>query len=114
MKRLKLGLAVVSMVVSATVAVVLWPNVREALAVLRAQDDPAALADLRLNSALRNSPLLLHDNVRAALESGDADLAGSFAELARDNNIELGDELSKQVSEGPQAIRNRSGNTIRR
>jgi hypothetical protein len=99
MKRLKLGLAVVSMVVSATVTAALWPNARDALAVLKAQDDPAGLADLRLNSALRNSPLLLHDNVKAALESGDADLAGSFAELARDNNVELGDELSKQVSE---------------
>ncbi len=58
MKRAKLALAVVSMVVSAAVTAALWPNARDALAVLQVQDDPAALADLRLNSALRNSPLL--------------------------------------------------------
>jgi hypothetical protein len=98
MKRAKLGFAAVCMVASAAVTIALWPNARDALAVLAAQDDPARLADLRLNSALRNSPLLLHDNIKAALDAGDADLAGSFAELARDGTVELGDELSKQVS----------------
>lgn len=99
MKRAKLVLAVVSMVASAAVAAALWPNARDALAVLAAQDDPAALSDLQLNSALRNSPLLVHDNIKAALDAGDADLAGSLVELARDRNIALGDELSKRVSE---------------
>ena len=51
-----------------------------------AYDDPAALADLRLASALRNSPLLIQENIKAALDAGDADLAGSFAELARDKD----------------------------
>jgi hypothetical protein len=99
MKRAKLGFAVVGMVASAAVAATLWPNARDALAVLAVQNDPAALADLKLNSALRNNPRLVHDNLNAALESGDADLAGSFAELARDNDIVLDDELSKRASE---------------
>jgi len=99
MKRAKLVLAVVSMAVSAAVTAALWPNARDALAVLAAQDDPAALADVRLNSALRNSPLLIHDNISAALDAGDADLAGSFAELARDKDIALDGDLSKRVND---------------
>src|SRR5437870_1877135 len=77
MKRAKLGLAVAGMVVSATVAATLWPNARDAWAVLAAQDDPAELSSLQVNSALRNDPGLIHDNIEAALAAGDADLAGS-------------------------------------
>src|SRR5436190_8977466 len=99
MKRAKLVLAVVCMAVSAAVTAAQWPNARDALAVLAAQDDPAALADIRLNSALRNSPLLIHDNISAALDAGDADLAGSFAELARDKDIALDGDLSKRVND---------------
>src|SRR5215218_5464250 len=99
MKRAKLGLAVVSMALSAAVTIALWPNARDALTVLAVQDDPAALADLRLNSALRSSPLLIHENITAALDAGDADLADSFAELARDKNIALDGDLSKRVDD---------------
>jgi hypothetical protein len=99
MGRAKLGLAVVSIVVSAAVTAVLWPNARDALAVLSVQDDPAALADLQLNSALRNNPALMSDNIETALAAGDADLAGSFAELARDKDVTLSDDLSKRVGD---------------
>jgi hypothetical protein len=99
MKRAKLGLAVACMAVSAAMAAALWPNARNAWAVLAAQDDPAELSSLQVNSALRNNQSLIHDNIEAALAAGDADLAGSFAELARDNNVALGDELSKRVSD---------------
>jgi hypothetical protein len=99
MGRAKLGLAVVSMVVSAAVAAMLWPNARDALAVLAVQDDPAGLADLRLNSVLRNNPSLVQDNIETALAAGDADLAGSFASLAQDNDVAIGDDLSKRVDE---------------
>jgi hypothetical protein len=87
------------MAVSTAVMAALWPNARDAFAVLAAQDDPAELADLHLNSALRNNPRLVSDNIETALASGDADLAGSFAELARDRNIALSDEVSKRVNE---------------
>src|SRR5437879_10852607 len=94
MKRAKLGLAVACMALSAATAAALWPNARDAWAVLAAQNDPAELSSLQVNSALRNDQNLIHDNIEAALASGDADLAGSFAELARDNNIVLNDDLS--------------------
>ena len=104
MKRAKpnlarLSLAVAGMAVSAAMAAALWPHASDAWAVLAAQDDPAELSSLQVNSALRNNRNLVHDNIEAALASGDADLAGSFAELARDNNVPLSDELSKRVSD---------------
>src|SRR5436190_23506050 len=99
MKRAKLGLAVACMALSAAMAAALWPNARDAWSVLAAQDDPAQLSSLQVNSALRSDPGLIHDNIEAALASGDADLAGSFAELARDNKVGLSDELSRRVSD---------------
>ena len=57
------------MVVSAGVAATLWPNAREAWAVLAAQNDPAELSSLQLNSALRNNPGLIRDNIEALLHS---------------------------------------------
>jgi hypothetical protein len=56
---------------------VLWPHARNAGAILAAQDDPAALADVRLNSALRNNRAVIAENNEAALAASDADLAGS-------------------------------------
>jgi hypothetical protein len=104
MKRAKpnparLSLAVAGVAVSAVMAAALWPHASDAWAVLAAQDDPAELSSLQVSSALRNSPGLIHDNIEAALAAGDADLAGSFAELARDNNVTLSEELSKRVSD---------------
>jgi hypothetical protein len=104
MKRAKpnlarLSLAVAGMAVSAVMAAALWPHASDAWAVLAAQDDPAELSSLQVSSALRSKPELIRDNIEAALAAGDADLAGSFAELARDNNVTLSDELSKRVSD---------------
>jgi hypothetical protein len=99
MKQVKLSLAVVGMAASIAVGAALWPHARDAGAILAAQDDPSQLADLRLNSALRNSPALVAENIEAALAAGDADLAGSFVELARDRNIAVSDELSRRVSD---------------
>src|SRR5262245_34871727 len=112
-KRAKLGVAVTSMVVCAAVAATLWPHAREAWAVLAAQDDPAELSSLQVNSALRNNPDLIRDNIEAALAAGDADLAGSFAELARDRNVALGEDLSKRVGDAA-AEDNSSGQLAKR
>ena len=76
-----------------------WPHARDAYAVLAAQDDPAELSAARLASALRDNPGLIRKNIEAALAAGDADLAGSFAELARENNVALDDGLSKRVDD---------------
>ena len=92
-----MGMAVAGMAVCAVACLLLWPHAREAGAILAAQDDPSDLADLQLNSTLRDNPGIVADNIEAALASGDADLAASFAELARDKNIPLSEELSQRV-----------------
>src|SRR5882757_3724308 len=98
MRRLRIGLALAGMAVCLT-ALALAPHARDAFAVLSAQDDPADLADLQVNSAMRNNPALVSDQIEAALTQGDADLAASFVELARERNIAVNDELSKRVSD---------------
>jgi hypothetical protein len=77
----------------------LWPRARDAAAVLAAQDDPAVLSDLQLNSVLRNNSAAIADNIEAALAAGDADLAGSFVELAGEKDIALTDDLTRRVSD---------------
>src|ERR1700755_2743785 len=77
----------------------LGPHAREAGRTLAAQDDPAALSDLQINSAMRNNPALVANNVDAALKSGDADLADSFVQLARDNDVAVDDDTSRRVSD---------------
>src|SRR6202166_2073279 len=97
MKRLRLDLAVGGMAVSAAVWLALWPHTRDAGAILAAQNDPAALSDLQLNSALRNNRAVIEQNIEAALAANDADLANSFVDLAVEKNISLPDELSRRV-----------------
>ena len=99
MTRFRLGLAVLGMALSVVVCAALWPHAREAAAILAAQDDPAALSDIQLNSALRNNQAIIAENVEAALAAGDADLADSFTQLARDKDVALPDELSLRVTE---------------
>jgi hypothetical protein len=48
---------------------------------------------------MRNNPAMVTENIEAALTAGDADLAASFVELAREKNIAVGDELSKRVGD---------------
>src|SRR6266850_2519221 len=101
MRRLRLGsaLALAGMALSVAVGVALWPHARDAGAILVAQDEPARLADLQLNSALRNNAGLVAENIEAALAADDSDLAASFVELAREKNFAVSDQLSKRVSD---------------
>jgi hypothetical protein len=87
------------MAVCAAACVLLWPHARDAGAILAAQDDPAELSDVELNSALRNNQALIEQNIEQALAANDADLANSFVELAREKNITLTAELSKRVND---------------
>src|SRR3954451_15888419 len=59
MKRARVGLALVGMAASVAVGAALWPHASDAYAALAAQDDPAELSGIRLNSALRNNPAVL-------------------------------------------------------
>ena len=87
------------MAASAVALAVVSPHARDAFAVLSAQDDPAELSDVRLNSALRNSQKIVIENIEAALAAGDADLAHSFVELASERNVALDEALSRRVSD---------------
>ncbi len=97
MKHLRLKLAVIGVAFSAAACAALWPHARESAAVLEAQDDPAELSDIQINSALRNNQSLVADHIERALAAGDADLAASFVELAKEKNILVSDELLEQV-----------------
>src|SRR5450755_4336803 len=99
MKRARIGSALVGTTVCAVACALLWPHARDAGAILAAQDDPAALSDIQLNSALRDNQPVVAANIEAALAAKDADLANSFVELAREKGIPVTDELSRRVSE---------------
>jgi hypothetical protein len=99
MKRSRIASALAGTAVCALACALLWPHARDAGRVLAAQDDPAELSDLQLNSALRNNPAVVAENIEAALAAGDADLAGSFVELAGQQNIPLDDELTGRVND---------------
>jgi hypothetical protein len=87
------------MTVSGIALTVLWPYARNAGPILAAQEDPAELSDIQLDSALRNNQGVIEQNIEAALAANDADLANSFVDLAREKNISLNDELSRRVSD---------------
>src|SRR5229473_7153611 len=96
---MRIGSAIAGMGICAALLAVLWPHARDAGAILAAQDDPAVLSDLQLNSALRNDHAVIAENIEAALAANDADLANSFVELAGERNIALGEELSQRVAD---------------
>ncbi len=98
MKRARLGVAVAGMAVCAVACALVWPHAREAVVLLAAQDDPAVLSDVQLNSVLRNNQALVAENIEAALAANDADLANSFVDLAREKGVAVTDELSWRVS----------------
>lgn len=95
---LRLDTALTGIVVCATVGLLLWPQARDAGALLMAQDDPVALADARLNAALRQDRDVLAKQAEDALAAGDADLANSFVELAAARQVKLPDDLTTRVS----------------
>jgi hypothetical protein len=74
-----------------------WPHAREAAAFLVAQDDPAVLSDLQLQSTARPKPTDLAREIDAALTAGDVDLAQSFAELAQALDIPLPSETAVRI-----------------
>jgi hypothetical protein len=96
---LRSGSALAGMALCATACAVLWPHARDAGVILAAQDDPVELSDLQLGSALRHDQGAIERNIEAALAAGDADLAGSFVELAAAKDIAISEQLSRRVTE---------------
>jgi hypothetical protein len=99
MKRVRLGLAFAGTTVCAATCILLWPHARDAAALLSAQDDPAELSDVQINSALRNNGSVIARAIETALAANDADLAGSFVDLAKEKNLPLSDDLLRQVND---------------
>jgi hypothetical protein len=95
----RIGSAMAGAAVCATALAVLWPHASDAGAVLMAQDDPARLSDLQLNSAVRNDPALIARNIEDALTTGDAGLAKSFLEVAEANGISIPNDMSRRVAD---------------
>ena len=99
MKRRRISTALAGVAVTCALGAALWPHARDAGLLLAAQDDPAALAETQVSSALRNNQKIVSDNIEQALAKGDADLAASFVELAGANHVAVSDDLSRRVSE---------------
>ena len=99
MRRRRISLALTAMAASCAVCAAVWPHAREAGRLIAAQDDPPALADVQIDSALRKNQKIVADNIDEALAKGDADLANSFVELAREKNILLPDEVTRRVAD---------------
>lgn len=76
-------------------AVALLPQAIESGWLLLVQDDPAALAERRLDRAF-NAEIAARE-IEAALAANDPDLAHSFVELARDRNVTLAPGLEARV-----------------
>jgi hypothetical protein len=96
---LRIGAAIAAMTGCAVACVLLWPHARDAGAILAAQDDPVQLSDLQLNSALRNDPGLIAQNIEAALAASDADLAKSLVDVAAATNIPVSEDLLRRVAD---------------
>src|SRR5580704_6600380 len=99
MKRRRISIALAGVAVTCALGAAVWPHARDAGLLLAAQDDPAALAETQVSSALRNNQKIVSDNIEQALAKGDADLAASFVELAGANHVAVSDDLSRRVSE---------------
>lgn len=76
-------------------AVALLPQAIESGWLLLVQDDPAALADRKLDRAF-NADIAKRE-IEAALAANDPELAKSFVELSRDRNIALAPDLTARV-----------------
>ncbi len=101
MKRRRIVLALAAMAVSGAALAAVLPRAHEAVSILAAQDDPAELSDLQVNSALRNkkSINILTEQIEAALTAHDTGLASSFVELAKSKNIPMPDDLMQRVGD---------------
>src|ERR1700743_1690126 len=99
MKRRRISTALAGVAVTCALGAAVWPPAREAGLLVAAQDDPAALSEAQVGSALRNNQKLTSDNIEQALAKGDPALAASFVELARANDIAIPDDLARRVDD---------------
>src|SRR6476620_6597122 len=83
----KTKILIVAAFLGGSAAVALLPQAIESGWLLLVQDDPAALADRKLDRAFNGE--IAAREIEAALAANDPELARSFVELARDRNVAL-------------------------
>lgn len=96
--RLRTERILATIAICLCLGVALWPQARDAAAVLAAQDDPAALADAQLTIKLRDDPALLARTIEAALAEKDSDLADSLLAVAAARQVTISDDLTERVA----------------
>lgn len=93
MVRLMSPLTAALMLAAGTVAVL--PRATQSVALLRAHDDPARLADLAVDETF-SAPVAKRE-IAAALAAGDPELAASFVELAADRGVAVEPAVAARV-----------------
>jgi hypothetical protein len=93
----RIALPLGAAVACAIAALAIVPGGIEAETLLSAQDDPVRLADRALDRSF--NPTLATREIEAALKAGDADLAKSFLDLARDRGVKVDPVLAARVEE---------------
>lgn len=94
---LRLAVSLASIAACAAGLVYVWPEARDAVAILASQDDPAVLSELQIRKATAADPLLLEREIGLALRERDVDLAQSFADLARAQDVAVSVDVLAQL-----------------
>jgi hypothetical protein len=102
----RIGTPLVFAVACAVVGLLTVPAGLEAGMLVSLQDDPPALADHMLD--LSFDAAAARREMEAALGAGDADLAASFLDLARDRNVGVDPGLAERVEAAQAAARSAS------
>lgn len=95
-------IAVAAGAICAVAFAALWPQARAAGEVLWAQDDPAALSDAQMKSALGDSDAVVR-RIEDALTANDAELAQSFIDLAVASGVAIPDTVKTRVAQAVEA-----------
>lgn len=96
----KTGMAIGCVAICAAAFALLMPRAHTAAAILMAQNDPAQLSDIRIESALPEGDArqaAFDRQIRQALDADDPELADSFLVLARDKGIPVASETDERV-----------------
>lgn len=72
MAWLRIGGSLTGVAVCAAAFAMLWPHANRAGHMLAAQDDPAELSEMQVNSVVRNDPGAIERQIEAALAANDA------------------------------------------
>ena len=104
---MRLFFPLMALIAFATATHAVLPRAADSYGLLEAQDDPVALADIAVAKKL--SPSVAAKEIEDALAAGDADMAASFLELARDRGMAVDPALAARVeaanATGAQVVR---------